>query len=98
MTCRRACISAIAALQARPVVAGKDFTWQVEKPPGQAPEGRALRRDCGGARWSYNGLRLSLRNLPPSALAGSIQYRNAATALAADSEAELGDAGMRDSR
>jgi dihydrofolate synthase / folylpolyglutamate synthase len=36
-----------------------------------------------GAHWSYNGLRLSLRNLPPSALAGSIQYRNAATALAA---------------
>ena len=38
---------------------------------------------AGGARWSYKGLRLSLRNLPPSALAGSIQYRNAATALAA---------------
>jgi len=34
-------------------------------------------------RWSYDGLRLSLRDLPPSALAGSIQYRNAATALAA---------------
>jgi dihydrofolate synthase / folylpolyglutamate synthase len=34
-------------------------------------------------RWGYRGLRLSLRDLPPSALAGSIQYRNAATALAA---------------
>src|SRR5437016_6848149 len=34
-------------------------------------------------RWSYEGLRLSLRDLPPSALAGSIQYRNGATALAA---------------
>jgi dihydrofolate synthase/folylpolyglutamate synthase len=60
--------AAIAAVQARPVVAGRDFTWRVEEKP---------------ARWSYNGLRLSLRELPPSALAGSIQYRNAATALAA---------------
>ena len=34
-------------------------------------------------RWGYDGLRLRLRDLPPSALAGSIQYRNAATALAA---------------
>ncbi len=34
-------------------------------------------------RWSYRGARLSLTDLPPSALAGSIQYRNAATALAA---------------
>jgi dihydrofolate synthase/folylpolyglutamate synthase len=57
---------AIEALQARPVVAGKDFTWQVD-----------------GGRWSYKGLRLSLRDLPPSALTGSIQYRNASTALAA---------------
>lgn len=64
---------AIDSLRARPVVAGKDFTWQVD-----------------GARWSYQGLahgsstsRLSLRDLPPSALTGSIQYRNAATALAA---------------
>src|SRR5882757_713348 len=63
--------SVIDALKALPVVAGKDFTWRVE-------EGRA-----DGARWSYQGLRLSLRDLPPSALVGSIQYRNAATALAA---------------
>jgi dihydrofolate synthase / folylpolyglutamate synthase len=68
--------SAIAALQARPVVAGRDFTWRVEEQP-------AVGTSAGGARWSYNGLRLSLRDLPPSALAGSIQYRNAATALAA---------------
>ena len=68
--------SAIASLEARPVVAGKDFTWRVE-------EGAGASAPAGGARWSYNGLRLSLRNLPPSALAGSIQYRNAATALAA---------------
>lgn len=58
----------ITKLQARAVVAGKDFTWQVGESAG---------------RWSYNGLRLSLRDLPPSALSGSIQYRNASTALAA---------------
>ena len=57
---------AIDSLQARPVVAGRDFTWEVD-----------------GPRWSYKGLQLSLRELPPSALTGSIQYRNASTALAA---------------
>jgi dihydrofolate synthase / folylpolyglutamate synthase len=36
-----------------------------------------------GAEWDYQGLGLTLRDLPPSALAGSIQYRNAATAIAA---------------
>jgi dihydrofolate synthase/folylpolyglutamate synthase len=34
-------------------------------------------------RWDYAGLKRSLRDLPASALAGSVQYRNAATALAA---------------
>jgi len=63
----------IAAIKAIPLVAGKDFTWRVE----ESPTGQT------SARWSYNGLRSSLRNLPPSALSGSIQYRNAATALAA---------------
>jgi len=33
--------------------------------------------------WDYQGLGVSLRALPPSALVGAIQYRNAATALAA---------------
>jgi dihydrofolate synthase/folylpolyglutamate synthase len=33
--------------------------------------------------WSYSGLAVTLTGLPPSALAGSIQYRNAATAFAA---------------
>jgi dihydrofolate synthase/folylpolyglutamate synthase len=83
--------SAIAALQARPVIAGKDFTWRVEET--RAGEGRtaesaptksaAAEGAIEGARWSYDGLRLSLRDLPPSALAGSIQYINAATAIAA---------------
>jgi dihydrofolate synthase/folylpolyglutamate synthase len=34
-------------------------------------------------RWSYRGPSLALADLPPSALAGDIQYRNAATAIAA---------------
>jgi dihydrofolate synthase/folylpolyglutamate synthase len=33
--------------------------------------------------WNYHGLEVSLDGLPPSALAGAIQYRNAATAIAA---------------
>jgi dihydrofolate synthase/folylpolyglutamate synthase len=33
--------------------------------------------------WEYQGPTLSLHSLPPSALAGTIQYRNAATAIAA---------------
>ncbi len=33
--------------------------------------------------WNYHGLDISLDGLPASALAGAIQYRNAATALAA---------------
>lgn len=61
----------IERLGAKPIVAERDFTWKVE--PG-AP---------GQAHWSYRGARLRLTDLPPSALAGSIQYRNAATALAA---------------
>jgi dihydrofolate synthase/folylpolyglutamate synthase len=60
--------AAIDSLRARPVVAGKDFTF--------------LLNDAEPC-WSYKGLRLELRNLPPSALPSSIQYTNAATALAA---------------
>src|SRR5215472_3272950 len=56
----------IAALGARPLVAGSDFTWEV-----------------AGGRWSYRGPGLHLEDLAPSSLAGSIQYRNAATALTA---------------
>jgi dihydrofolate synthase/folylpolyglutamate synthase len=65
--------SRIADIGAQPVVAGKDFTWQVH----------GARSSNEGTRWSYEGLGLSLRDLPPSALAGSIQYRNASTAIAA---------------
>jgi len=37
----------------------------------------------GATGWDYRGLKVTLSGLPPSALAGDIQYRNAATALAA---------------
>jgi dihydrofolate synthase / folylpolyglutamate synthase len=36
-----------------------------------------------GAAWDYRGLQHAFTGLPPSALAGAIQYRNAATAFAA---------------
>jgi dihydrofolate synthase/folylpolyglutamate synthase len=36
-----------------------------------------------GQHWSYRGLGTTLRDLPAPALAGAVQYRNAATALAA---------------
>jgi dihydrofolate synthase / folylpolyglutamate synthase len=66
--------SVIETLGARAVVAERDFGWQV---------------DANG-RWAYRGLRASLDNLPPSALAGSIQYRNASAALAAIESLEAG--------
>jgi dihydrofolate synthase/folylpolyglutamate synthase len=44
---------------------------------------RDFRWRLGPAGWDYQGLALALRELPPSALAGAIQYRNAATAIAA---------------
>ncbi len=61
----------IARLGAKPIVAEREFSWQMEPDSGEPP------------RWRYRGARLSLADLPPSVLAGSIQYRNAATALAA---------------
>jgi dihydrofolate synthase/folylpolyglutamate synthase len=59
--------SAIRSLGSLPVIAGRDFRWRVGE----------------GGGWDYSGLALSLQGLPPPALAGAIQYRNAATALAA---------------
>jgi dihydrofolate synthase / folylpolyglutamate synthase len=58
--------AAIDRLQARPLVAERDFHWRV-----------------GARDWDYLGPAASLCALPPSALAGAIQYRNAATAIAA---------------
>jgi dihydrofolate synthase/folylpolyglutamate synthase len=66
--------SMIESLGAQAVVAGRDFSW-----------------DAGvGDRWSYRGLRVILRDLPPSALAGSIQFRNASAALAAIESLDAG--------
>ena len=62
---------------ARAVVAERDFSWQVEAAAGLV-------------RWSYHGLRVALRNLPPSALEGSIQYRNASSAIAAIESLDAG--------
>jgi dihydrofolate synthase/folylpolyglutamate synthase len=58
---------ALAALGTRALVAGEDFTWQVHE----------------DGRWDLRGAGLDFRSLPPPALMGDIQYRNAATALAA---------------
>jgi dihydrofolate synthase/folylpolyglutamate synthase len=58
---------AIGRLGAQAVVAERDFSWRVH--------------DDG--RWDYLGRAGALRSLRPSALAGSVQYRNAAAALAA---------------
>ena len=58
---------AIGTIGARSFVAGRDFTWEV----------------TGSGRWSYQGPGLELEDLAPSRLAGSIQYRNAATAITA---------------
>jgi dihydrofolate synthase / folylpolyglutamate synthase len=45
--------------------------------------GRDFTWEVLGERWSYRGSGLRLEDLAPSRLAGSIQYRNAATALTA---------------
>ena len=45
--------------------------------------GRDFSWQLHGARWDYHGLHAQLHDLPPSALAGEIQYRNAASAFAA---------------
>ena len=71
--------AAITCLGAKPIVAERDFHWQVQPQPAEVP----ARDPAGHRRWSYRGAQLHLADLPPSALAGSIQYRNAATALAA---------------
>jgi len=74
--------STIQRLGARAVVADRDFSWQVGSTEGQTsdPDGR----------WRYRGLRNTLSNLPASALAGSIQYRNASASLAAIESLDAG--------
>jgi dihydrofolate synthase/folylpolyglutamate synthase len=74
--------SAIRSVGARGVVAERDFGWEVGR------EGAA--GAAGGARWNYRGLRVTLDDLPASALEGSIQYRNASAALAAIESLDAG--------
>lgn len=62
---------AIESIGAGSIVAGKDFSWEIHEDSGE------------GETWSYHGLKWSFNDLPPSALAGDIQFRNASAALAA---------------
>jgi len=59
--------AALAALGNRPLVAGADFDWHVH----------------ADGRWDYRAGEVAMAALPPPALAGGIQYRNAAVALRA---------------
>jgi dihydrofolate synthase/folylpolyglutamate synthase len=80
--------STAASVGARAVVAERDFSWRVGAVGAEAGVGALA--SCAGARWSYHGLRVSLDDLPPSALDGSIQYRNASAALAAIESLDAG--------
>jgi dihydrofolate synthase/folylpolyglutamate synthase len=62
--------AAIEQLGAQPVIAEREFSWEID--PGTDPPG-----------WTYHGLHGQIAGLPAPRLAGAIQYRNAATALAA---------------
>jgi dihydrofolate synthase / folylpolyglutamate synthase len=59
--------AALSGLGLEPAVAGTSFTWEV----------------AADGRWRYDSPGLTLRDLPRPALAGAVQYRNAATALTA---------------
>lgn len=76
----RSVYSTIERLGAHAVVAQRDFSWSQE--PSAAVHERP--------RWNYRGLRISLSDLPPSALVGQIQYRNASAALAAIESLDAG--------
>jgi dihydrofolate synthase/folylpolyglutamate synthase len=52
---------------------------------------RDFRWRAGETHWEYEGLGVALPELPPSALAGAIQYRNAATAIAVIETLAAGD-------
>ena len=95
---------AIHTLGAKPVVAEKNFGWTVHAggSNGDAPGvagSSPVRSAASGAHdviWNYRGVGLSLEGLPPSALAGAIQFRNASTALAAIESLGLGARLTRD--
>ena len=95
---------AIHTLGAKPVVAEKNFGWTVHAGgsngdvPGVAGSSpvRSAASGAHGVIWNYRGVGLSLEGLPPSALAGAIQFRNASTALAAIESLGLGARLTRD--
>ena len=62
--------AAIEQLGARAVIAERQFSWEVDQNMDQHS-------------WNYRGLQAEIPNLPAPRLAGLIQYRNTATALAA---------------
>jgi dihydrofolate synthase/folylpolyglutamate synthase len=95
--------SVIESLGAKAVVAGRDFSWEAEsaaEPAVGTLAGAGVRMPAvtagaapgpgAGDRWRYRGLRVVLHDLPPSALEGSIQYRNASAALAAIESLDAG--------
>jgi dihydrofolate synthase/folylpolyglutamate synthase len=66
--------STIQRIGAHAVVAERDFSWRVDSNESTAAH---------ASTWDYHGIRVDLSDLPPSALKGSIQYRNASAAIAA---------------
>jgi dihydrofolate synthase/folylpolyglutamate synthase len=60
----------IEQLAAKAVIAERHFSWEID--PSDEPR-----------RWTYRGLKVEIADLPAPRLAGAVQYRNAATALAA---------------
>jgi len=73
----RSVYEVIRQIGAHAIVAERDFNWSLE---GSGSRGASA--SGGEGVWGYRGLALELHHLRPSALAGSIQYRNAAAALA----------------
>jgi dihydrofolate synthase/folylpolyglutamate synthase len=66
--------AAIEQLAAHAVVAERQFSWELDQNTAHAQ---------GPRGWTYRGLQGEIAGLPAPRLAGAIQYRNAATALAA---------------
>lgn len=88
----------IATLGAKAVVAEKSFSWTIHAgavsgagPARTGADVQALPAGHGSdVRWNYHGVGVSLEGLPPSALGGAVQFRNASTALAALESLGLG--------
>jgi dihydrofolate synthase/folylpolyglutamate synthase len=86
---------AIQTLGAKPVVAEKNFSWTVHASGNSSAQARATSSADAHATdtavsWNYHGVGITLEGLPPSALGGAIQFRNASTALAAVESLGLG--------